>query len=48
MAQDKGQVVYCCDEGDEHLGSVKFGEIFDYLRKYKSLKKGVGCLESVR
>jgi hypothetical protein len=44
MTQGKGQVVDCCDEGDEHLGSVKFGDIFDYLRE----KKVVGCLESVR
>jgi hypothetical protein len=39
MAQDKGQVAECCDEGDEHLGSVQFGEIFDHLRNYKILKK---------
>jgi len=38
MVQDKGQVTDCCDECDEHLSSVKFGEIFDYLRKSKILK----------
>jgi hypothetical protein len=34
LAQDKGQLVGCCDEGDERLGSIIFEEIFDYLRKY--------------
>jgi len=47
LAQNKAQMEDSFDEGDEHLGSVKFGEIFDYLRSYKILKKGVVCLESV-
>lgn len=48
LAPDKGQMADCCDEGDEYWGSVKFGEVFDYLRNCKILKKGVCCLESVR
>ena len=44
LTQNKGQMAECFDEGDEHLCSVKFGEIFDYLRSYKILEKAsVAC-----
>ena len=32
LVQDRGQMVGCCEHGNEHTGSVVYGEFLDYLR----------------
>jgi len=39
----KGQVVGCCEHGDERVGSIKDGEFLDYPRNCYPLTKGLSC-----
>jgi hypothetical protein len=39
LAQKRGQVVGCCEHGNGHLGSIKFGEFLDELIDYWLLRK---------
>jgi hypothetical protein len=38
-SSDSGQVAGCCQYGNEPLVSIKYGEIFNWVRNYQLLNK---------
>jgi len=42
-----GSLSVCCRYGIKHSGSIKETEIFDHLRNYQRIKKGLFSMEVV-